>query len=389
MGAKPVVIFPGGKADLLRQELLLALSIKGFSVIQPPSGALLDPETEWFLPEILRGGGSFLFLSINFKGLEGKTTVFRMLREAGVPVAVWCVDNPWNLLSAVRGPEWKESRIFVTDKSFVQPLREAGANAAHHLPLAGCLASMGPHSGRDRRFPPPSGLAPLVFVGRPSFPGRSAFFAGLELPSGALEKADAELRSGRRPDFGWWLQELGFAGQPLWPGKKARLASLGAQESNRIFRVMVLEEAASFGLTVFGEQEGFSGTDSWRFLLPEAVDIRPAVDYYSRLPGVYAGAEFSLNLDSLLLPCGLTQRIFDVWLAGGFCFTGSGPGLEIFPSELTEPISFGKAEDMLRSADYFRRRPGRKAELARAWREHVLQNHSYVHRIEFIMEHAC
>ncbi|MDP3431268.1 MAG: glycosyltransferase, partial [Desulfomicrobium sp.] len=135
--------------------------------------------------------------------------------------------------------------------------------------------------------------------------------------------------------------------------------------------------AAMVDLTVVGD-------DAWRGMLPGA-RLLPPVDYYSGLAEVYRRASFSLNLTSLLLPHGLTQRHFDVWACGGFLLTDDTPGMKIFPQELARAVIFAspsEAAELLRS---LAANPKGKEELRRAWQEHVCAEHSYVVRLRAII----
>jgi spore maturation protein CgeB len=101
------------------------------------------------------------------------------------------------------------------------------------------------------------------------------------------------------------------------------------------------------------------------------------VDYYSGLAEIYREASFSLNLTSLLLPHGLTQRHFDVWACGGFLLTDDTPGLKIFPQELARAVTFETPEQAAELLRSLAAAPLRKEELRRAWQEHILEEHSY------------
>ncbi len=378
--ARRLVLLPDSGADLLRRELALAFRALGLDVRRAHPKGLNAPAHQDFLPGLLSAGRPALFLSVNFQGLlQGDAA--RLLADNGVPIAVWCVDNPWHLLCAVRDPAWKGWTLFVTDVSFIAPLKAAGARSVFHLPLAACPESMGPQAERDATFPPPADLRPLVFVGRSAFPNKERFFSGQTPPPDLTRQALALLKAGERPDFNWWMKELGLEQGALWPGKAALQAGLGAEETSLAWRGRVLAQAQKSGLTVFGD-------NGWQALFKGRADLRPPLDYYARLPGVYRAAEYSLNLTSLLLPAGLTQRHFDVWMAGGFCLSDSSPGLAVFPPELTAPVTFRKAEDLPALVEKFRAAPQLKRELGAAWREHIRSQHLYTHRVAKIAE-AC
>ena len=326
-----------------------------------------------------------LFFSINFRGLDKRGEAFALWEAKGIPVAVWCVDNPWNLLSGLRDSFWQKTHLFVTDASFIPGLKAHGARSVHHLPLGASLERFSPSTpaGEDSSFSALPPMQPIVFVGRSAFPDKERFFVGQNLPSASLEEAETVLDSGGRPDFFWWLRCLGLEQRaaPLWPGSAVRRASLGAEESNVAWKRRCLHAALSVGLTIYGDtgwQTQFSGCATQ----PE---FRAPVDYYGALPHIYRQAEFSLAITSMLLPHGVNQRHFDVWAAGGFCLMDASPGLELFPKELTDPVTFKTPEDIPLLARDFRNAPAWKHDLAQRWQAHIRNEHSYARRMQTLL----
>lgn len=369
---KRLAVLPDGGQELLRGEAAHALKLLGFEVLRPQPEQLADPAHEYFLPRLAEKKPA-LFLSINLQGLLPGSPHTRALLDSGIPTLAWFVDNPWNLLSAMRDPSWKQLALAVTDKSFVEPLRRAGAATVLHMPLA----SSPQHMRAPGKTPP--GLKAIAFAGRSAFPGLESFFAGQELAPDMLKKAAGLLKNGlgpgmERPDFAWWVRELGLPeGQEnFWPGKKARKPGKGAVECNIRWRSACLEAAQRYagGLTVFGDS-------AWQNIK----DLRPPVDYYAQLPAIYRAARFCLNINSLLLPSGLSQRIFDAWPAGGFCLTDWNAGLEIFPPELAREITFNSPDEIPDLAASLEADPNKKERLRRDWREHILAEHSYEKRL--------
>jgi hypothetical protein len=359
-GGKAVLV-PTEKSRLIASEVSQALVAEGFQVLPVAPGDLL-PILETSRPD--------LFLSINFAGLDPFGAASSVLARAGVPVAVWCVDNPFHSLSALKSHFWQDVHLFVTDDWFVAPLKGHGAKHVHHLPLAANQDFF--KAAPDR----PELADKLLFVGRSAFPDKAAFFAGLKLPDDALALALAMLERGDRPDFAWWSERLGV--ERLWPGKDVRLAGLGAEESGRAWRAQVLAEAAKAGELVV------HGDGAWRTLVPSAFDLRAPVDYYGPLAGMYASARCVIGATSPLLPRGLTQRHFDVWAAGGCLISDDTPGLDLFPAELTRPITFHTPSSIPAALASLERN---RMDLIRAWRELVSREHTYAHRIQSILEH--
>lgn len=322
-----------------------------------------------------------LFLSINFHGLDKRGEVFDALRDKGVPVAVWCVDNPWNLLSGLRSNFWQETRLFVTDPSFIPGLRRHGARHVSWLPLATDTDAFTARPGADGDEE--GDATRVVFVGRSAFPDKERFFVGQNVPGTMLREAASLAAEGIRPDFSWWLDKLYPGNAELWPGSAVRRVSLGAEESSQAFRAACLREAARLGLTVYGDAGWADMLPAGRFAPPV---LRPPVDYYAELAAIYASAPFSLAVTSLLLPHGLNQRHFDVWAAGGFCLTDNTPGLDLFPPELAEPVTFRTPADIPDMVRHFSSRPAEKRALADAWRKHIFAEHTYDTRMRGLLK---
>ncbi len=361
------VWLPSTESDLLGRELILAFETKGYAV------RFLDHEPLGkhpgnALPELLKEGVPDLFFSINFKGLDHFGLGFHILREAGVPVAIWLVDNPFNLLPAAKSHYWKEAHLFVTDHTFIGPLIETGALRVTHLPLAASpkLFAQGgilPEHGRDLKDR-------LIFVGRSEFPDKDKFFAGTTIAAEFVDEIHDN--PGTRHDYFWWRDKLGIA--PLWPGNAVRQIGAGAESSGYRWKSACLEAAGP--VTVFGD-------NGWDFLTQ--ADIRPFVDYYAHLPAIYREATVTLNITGMQLPAGLTQRHFDVWCAGGFLITDTHSGLNIFPNELTEPIRFVQPDEIRPLFARFREESPEKQSLRRSWQKLILRDHTYANRVDTVL----
>jgi spore maturation protein CgeB len=362
---KGPVLLVRPEAGLLEPELARALLALDLAVVDLPTET-----TPTDLARVLSGTGPSVFLCVNGAGLDADGLDFALLAEAGVPVALWCVDNPFHIISRFRAPFWKKLHLFVTDDWFLEPLRALGAVSAHHLPLAA-----------SRHFfeaaPVSSPKAEAVFVGRSAFPDRDGFFAGCRPPDDLAALAQDMLGRGERPDFAWWATRLDIA--PLWPGKAVRRAGYGAEAANLAWRGACLDAlAAAMPLTVYGDA-------GWRDLLP-GVNLHGPVDYYRALAGLYAGAAVTVNLTSLLLPRGLTQRHFDVWAAGGCLVSDATPGLDLFPAELTRPMVFSRPEDAPRLAKVLAGDADARAALSAAWRALLAARHTYEKRLELLLD---
>lgn len=357
--APDFVWLPGNASQLLHNDLLAALANAGFHACQampaqPDIDALMD----------IWGGKSPAFaLSVNFRGLDPEGRIFELCRELNIPLAIWLVDNPWNILSGISLPWWKQATLFTTDASFVQPLHDSGAKHTYFLPLAASEIML------DSPMPAQTDLPP-VFVGSSAFSERQKFFSGLTIEPALYEKAVSKLNGRQLPDFHWWQKQI--MAKP-WPGREIRAASLGCDECSTLRRAQWLREAMQSGLEVIGDA-------GWKRYLPAAI-LKPPVDYYSQLPLLYASSECVLNITSLLLPNSLNQRHFDVWAAGGFLFTDATPGLAIFPEELTAPVMIASAAEFRARRAWLEENPAAKRDLAASWRELIAKEHTYSNRL--------
>ncbi len=365
------IILPGTENSLLVREMAEAFAHCGKTVIAADPADLPAK-----LPGVLANGGAGLFFSVNFAGLDPFGQTYYRMRAAGIETAVWCVDNPFHLISGLKAPFWRKAALFVTDDWFLEPLRNEGAERVFHLPLAAPAAFFSPAPLPET--PGYSGLAQrILFVGRSRFPGRDAFFAGQTVPPALAAESKDMIARGERPHFGWWREKLGIGA--LWPGNEGRAAGFGAETASLALRRECLLAALPLGLTIHGDA-------GWRAELPPGADIRPEVDYYGPLAGMYAKAGYGLNLTSLLLPHGLTQRHFDVFAAGGRLLTDASPGLRLFPRELVQPFVFAGPGDIARVVKRLEGERALRDDLARGMRAHLFQRHRYEHRALAVLE---
>ena len=362
------VWLPTGDSDLLIRELAHAFRARGYSVTRIDHEAL-GKHPGSTLPDLLQEGVPDLFFSVNFKGLDHFGLGHAILREAGVQVGVWLVDNPFNLLPAVKSGYWRNARLFVTDHSFIGPLIETGARWVTHLPLAAAPELFETGGVLPDGIPDLTGRQ--IFVGRSEFPDREQFFAGIKVPDtlagGVRQRSGVE-----RFDYHWWRNALDIA--PLWPGTESRKIGAGAEWAGRKWKLDCLREAGK--VIVFGD-------DGWKRL--DNAEVHPFVDYYAHLPAIYRTAAVTLNVTGMQLPAGLNQRHFDVWCAGGFLLTDSHPGLKIFPDELVRPVTYSRPSEIHDLIVRFREETREKKELREAWRACILADHTYLNRVDAVL----
>ena len=376
LGPRPEksVLLTGNHLQLLHLELTCAFRELGYRVLCLPSAEDGTPVEFTVISEFIAETSPDFCLAVNLYNVDADGCLFHFLQAAKIPLIIWLVDNPWHILSALRLSWWKGAHLCVTDKSFIPGLLSHGAHSVTHLPL-GCSSLSKPVQGQE--FGPQ-----LLFVGSSGFKDLGGFFAASRkttpLFESLLSTAQAMLEAWPAlgiPDFAWWISQLGM--EVLWPGHMVRQAGWGAELSSRLFKVKVLQAAQTCGLEIVGDV-------GWQALLPGA-KIRPPVDYYSQLPALYRQADFTLNVTSLLLPAGLTQRHFDVWQAGGFLLTLPTAGLDIFPADLVSPILIDEIGSICEICSTIGKKIEDKRDLQYAWQNLLCNYHTYTQRMQKLL----
>ncbi len=394
---KPVILLGVTPNQLLEQELTLAFTALGYEVMpvrkggfsqvhrqtniaQNPHEALRD-----VLTEVLHSGRVALFFSLNLQGLDAHGQDYALLHALRIPVALWFVDNPWHVLAALRLPWWKKCAILVTDASFIPALLQEGAEKVLHIPLATAQhmwqAQEEAHKAqyRNNNNILAATKPACIFVGRAAFPQKERFFAAAKVPSELFAMAQKHIIAGEHaPHFHWWAKAMQV--HSFWQHAQLRHVGLGAEQSAQCQRMHWLQSFLPHHVAIFGD------ATLWQKLLPQAPThvFHENVDYYGELSALYAAAPAVLNITSLLLPAGLTQRHFDVWAAGGFLFSNTTDGLNIFPKELVQAMAFSRAEDAKSAVQHMSH--STKEELKMGWQEHLRAKHSYEIRMKFVLE---
>lgn len=359
-----IIVLPGTEHDLLTYELIEGCKQHGFIPLQVNA-----QDTFSAMTKLLKDEQPSLFLSINLRGLDREGNTFRLLQASNVSVAIWFVDNPWHILSTLRSPWWKEATLFTTDPSFIPSLHNQGAQYVYYLPLAAWTKKI-------CTSPKTKKLQPIVFIGRSNFPNKKIFFSGIKLPEHLIKKVHNNIKNNTFPDIHWWIDNLNI--KQYWPEKTIRIAGLGAENTSLLKRQTWLNVATQLGLTIFGNPE-------WHDWLPECMDLRSPIDYYSTVPNILNRAKYNLNITSLLIPGALTQRHFDTWAFDGFLITDKTAGLSLFPSELIDYISINSAYDIPSHIERLEKDTSLRTTLMHAWKKYIMTFHTYSVRLENIL----
>ncbi len=364
--------------DLMHKELSYAIENIKYNCISPPIHAntnlALNEEDIHILTSFIGTKNISLFLSINGRCLDAYGRIFYLLQHLKIPVALWIVDNVWNILSKFKSDFWKECPLFVTDKSFISMLEKHGAKYVYYMPLAG-------HSMPYVKDTAIKQDIELLYLGHSQFKNKDSFFAAVHKDENILVKYKKEIDNyynniSTLPDFNYVYENLyPNAEKKLWPRNDFREISYIATQLdnyNKKINISLLKN-----LTIIGD-------DGWKEILGADVNILPPVDYYTSLHTFYARARYTLNIPSLLMPHALTQRHFDVWLAKGFLLTLYTSGLEIFNKDLARAITIKNTDKIQDIIENYSADKKLYTEIQENMCEEIRTKHLYIHRLEEI-----
>ncbi len=383
------VFFASFKNDLMHKEVQEALEENYYTCLKCPPYTIseqtrnilqINEDSYYDVKEIIQNEKPSFFLSINGRYLDANGRIFSLLEHLKIPLALWIVDNVWNILSAFKSDWWKECYLFVTDSSFISQLKENGAKHVYYLPLAGYKNIKVSEKLTDNIE-----NLELLFVGHSAFTGKASFFNATSKNQDFLEKKkcevlDSYLNKNAKScvNFHTIYSELAKNENiKLWGSHDFRNISYYACELD-IFHKTYWLNRLSEQLTIIGDK-------GWNTLLNKANILTP-VDYYTTLPSYYNKARFTLNIPSMLMPSALTQRHFDVWLAGGFLFSAPTAGLKIFSTELQESISVSTPDELIMKMKVLSLNPNYYNKLKKYTQNEIFSSHLYKHRIEAIID---
>lgn len=363
------IFLSGGKNDLLHRELCQAIQDIGCIPLEIGGKTLQE------ILELLDTKPPRLYLAVNAQSLDGNGIIYAYLKQKNIPLALWFVDNVWNILSGFSQSWWKECNLYLTDFSFAKELHNEGAKNIFSLPLAS-------HNLPVTYQTIPE--IPLFFVGNSSFANKNAYFSGCKLEHDFEQNLYRTIKKNlfaqkELPDFHSIYQEL-LPNQPLWQNKNGRTAGYAATKADLYLRKLWLE-----GLSPLIH---IMGDSAWQDILSTTHTFYKPADYYNTLPTYYKNSLFTLNLTSLLMPANLSQRHFDVWKHHGFLLSSPSRGMEIFPQNILPFITVKNPQDCLNRLELLLTKPALKAEIQKSMQDEIAKKHCYTHRLQYILEHC-
>lgn len=361
------IFLSGSDKDLLHKELMQAVREIGCVPVE------LNHKGTQEILELLDACNPVLYLSINAGSLDSAGIVYSWLKKKHIPLALWFVDNVWNIVSGINQSWWKDCSLFLTDFSFSGQLQAEGAKKVYSLPLAS-------HNIPAAYADIPQ--IPLFFVGNSSFANKNKYFSGCKLDWQfeqnlyRLVRKNLENRQ-KLPDF-HEIRSMLFPNDKLWQTASHKTIGYAAANADLFLRKLWLENLSPL-IQIMGD-------NAWQDILKTQHVFHAPVNYYTTLPSYYKNSFFTLNLTSLLMPANLSQRHFDVWKHHGFLLSSPSQGMDIFPHDIIPLITAENPQDCLSKLEYFLTRPQEKSDIQKTMQNEISTKHTYAKRLQYILD---
>lgn len=336
--------------------------------------------------ELLRFMPDLLFM-VNGNGIDNSGLIPRIAALLKIPLALWYVDRPNTLENWNTGYISPTTIIFLTDKLYVNDLRDSGIKKSFFLPLATNPArfSEGIVQYKDR-------LMDIVFVGKLDRDKAYTYLSILKDRWGnkpdsfedIFKKIINKYRS--RPGLSIELiSEATFSdyGFPLrFPSIEIKTLFYNAVEymANVLHRTETIKALKPFNITVCGGWEWLDVVDKRHYI--------NEVNYFSGLASIYKNSTINLNISRLQLRTAVNQRLFDVPAAGGFLITDYREDLEELFESNNEIVCYRNIEELRGQLRYFLSHPEDRKRIAASAKEKILEKHTFEIRMSEMFKYV-
>jgi spore maturation protein CgeB len=339
---------------------------------------------EDILRQLLLEVGDFspdLVFTVNHLGFDREGVLLDTLHRLRIPSVSWYVDSPAIILSLYDGRQSDLAFIFVWDPTYIPEVRALGFERVFPLPLATDPEIFSP----EKAQPEGNGRRRVTFVGNSMVPPLEKKLS--RLPAGPeFQEFFARLSQAfaRRPfrRLEALLMDAGLKDHPVLRGlDRQGLTDLEAAllwKGTLEYRLACVRKLMPFGPEVFGDP-------GWRQLLGRGFRLRPEVNYYDELPGIYGGSAINFNATSLQMKAAVNQRIFDAPAAGGFVLTDFREQLAELFKVGEEMVVFRELEEIPDLVRFYLKNPKLRTKIVARARRRVLSEHTYRHRVSAML----
>jgi spore maturation protein CgeB len=331
------------------------------------------------LQKILQSEKPNLVISVNMLGFDGSGILSDLTNKHCIPMAVWFVDDPRPILLHQQQFVKKNMFAFCWEKSYLPFLKTCGFSEVNYLPLA----------------TDPGMFKPEGAVFHPTHLG----FVGSSMGKMFLEKITSKFLWKRELDLLVRTIALKIILNPHCDIKNEIQQSCANQSfvypytdnrndtwfqsyiihtASMLKRKSLIESLIPLGIELFGDPEG------WNLLCGEKIVYHPDIDYRHTLASVYRGITLNVNNTSCQMVSAVNQRVFDVPACGGFLLTDAQSDLfELFEKDEVAP--YNSLDELIEKISFFTEHPGERSLICSKARTHIIEEHTYSHRLKKIV----
>jgi spore maturation protein CgeB len=314
-------------------------------------------------------------LAINHLGFDEEGKLTELLTELKLPFASWYVDSPTYILYDGGVNCSPYCAIFCWERSYLKPVEEMGFRSPAFLPLATdpeVFSPVGnPVNGRY--------ATPLAFVGDSMETAQKRWEKKISRRvSKELESISAEdMQIDRKRDIFDNFPSLAVHGECIRSQLDIEAALIW--KTTQVYRIRLARSLMPLGLVIYGDS-------GWKRLIGKKERVKPPVDYFRELPGVYRGSAVNINCTSFQMRTAVNQRVFDVPACGGFLLGDWQEDMELFFEVGKEAVCFRSVEEAASLAGHYLGNEGERKRIAEAGRKRVLAEHTYEKRMASLVK---
>ncbi len=128
------------------------------------------------------------------------------------------------------------------------------------------------------------------------------------------------------------------------------------------------------------------GNSDWSQLNWKNNRYQGPAELYKDTSNIYAQSKINLNIQRIYAQDGLSDRVFNVMMAGGFLLTDRNASIQELFIEDRHLVLFSSKQEMLEKINYYRIHPDKRDEIAMNGKKEVLANHSCLSRMRKILD---
>ncbi len=315
-------------------------------------------------------------------------------KETDTKAVFWIYDSPLVLLYCYT-IIFPQNYVFVFDKALYEEFHRNNINTVYYLPLASNPKRLGSYDINAPAFVRSASFnrADIAFVGS-MYTEQHTFFRRLKNISDYSRGYLDGIIEAQKKVYGYnFIKELMtpelmedmHEDLPMEPNPDGVETREYLYAQYVINREITGQERIEYISEILKHHRLDLYTNDRDFSLPNCYNHGP-VNPYDGAPYVFQKARINLNLTLRSITTGIPFRSFEVMASRGFLLTNYQADFDDCYTAFEDYAYFDSKEDLLSKIDYYLSHEKERAEIAENGYRTTLNNHTYEHRIEAIIE---